>query len=296
MRTLIVVLSEGPEIVANNIWMTAKQLDTSKLKSIITNNVNDVGDASHSIVTTVCLDQPQPEAGIRYRSRDTPEQAIAGHIAMEALLGSHGKAVYVDHIHLLETFSKIPGARTSAGWVWEHWAHAQICKGGNFTLDPITFQEPTRASERSNPTDQQTPISDTTQPIQISIPPLNIHRFDAKDQTSTTCGDEYFIPTNKNNATFDAFFHHQSDSIGQSCGIGLQMTLSDTHSLNAKGLKALHDRLQARTCTRHMYVVVIRKGRGFKNFKPTPSSSQHQQFRFFTMELDLPVGMYPFLP
>ena len=294
MRTLVEVLSTGPEPVTKQIWMTASQLDTSKLKSMITSNVNDVGNAYHSIVTTVCLDQPQPEAGIKYRSRDTPEQAIAGRIAMEALLGSHGKAVYVDLIHLLETFSKIPGARASAGWVWEHWAHAQIRKGGNFTLKPITFKQPTRIVERSN---RKTPISDTTQSIRISIPSLNIGCFDVNESTDATCKDQYFIPASKNNATFDAFFHYESDGTGQPpCGIGLQMTLSGTHSLKAEGLKALYDRLQARTATRHMYVVVIRRGHGFKKFKPTPSLTQQRRFRFFTMELDLPTGMYLFLP
>jgi len=296
MRTLGEVLLKSRQSVDDAIWTTVVQLDASKLKSLITSNVDAVGDASHSIVTMFCTNQPQTDKEIPYHSSDTPVRTIASPVVMNLLIRAHGKRVYVEVAQFLEMFSKIPRTRASAGWVWEHWVHAKISDGGDYTLQPITFQQPTRASERSNPTDQQTPISDTTQSIQISIPPLNIQCFDTKSLTSTTCGDEYFIPTSKNNATFDAFFHYRSEIIGQSCGIGLQMTLSDTHSLKAKGLKELYDRLQARTPTRHMFVVVIRRGHGFKNFKPTPTPTQLRQFRFFTMELDLPVGMYLFLP
>ena len=260
----------------------AKQLDASKLKSLITSNVDAVGDASHSIITTFCVKQPQPNDENAYLSSDNPSQNLAGPVVMNALLRAHGKAAYEELIYFPDTFSKIPETRASAGWLWEHWANAQISDGGDFTLKPIAFEQPTS-------------ISDMTQPIQISIPSLKICCFGANEPTPATCGI-YFIPINKNNATFDAFFHYQPGDPEQSCGIGLQMTLSDTHSLKAKGLKSLYDRLQARQDTQHMYVVVIREGHNFKNFKPTPSRTQQKRFRFFTMELALPTGMYLFLP
>ena len=115
--------------------------------------------------------------------------------------------------------------------------------------------------------------------------------FDIKELPSATRDHlQYFIPASENNATFDAFFHSER------CGIGLQMTLSDAHDLKVDGLNKLYDRLQARQRTKHMYVVVIRKGHRFKNFKPTPTPEQQERFRFFTMELELPAGMCLFLP
>ena len=289
MRTLALVLSNDAENVDKRISTTADQLVTSKLKRIISSNVSAVGDASRSIVTTVCPKRPQPNEETAYRLSDAPEQIVASPTVMNALLRAHGTAVYVDLIHLVETFSKIPAARASAGWVWEHWANAQIRKGGNFILNPITFEQPTKATRQSNPT---TTISDTTQPFSIHIPRMDIRCFDAKEAHSVTIDDKYFIPASKNNATFDAFFHTEH------YGIGLQMTLSDTHSLNADGLKKLHDRLEARrqTNTQHLFIVVVRKGHRFKNFTPTPTPKQQQQFRFLTMQLELPAGMCLFLP
>jgi len=287
MRTLTLVLdSKTRKSVDHMISRTADHLETSKLRSIITGHVNVVGDASHSIVTTVCLQQPQPDDPEYYAS-DTPKETLVSPIVMRALLCAHGIAAYEHLIHFLDTFSKIPQARASTGWVWEHWANAQICKGGTFRLEPITFKQPARSTNREK---ISTPISDTTQPIFISISPRTIHCFDDKESPSTTVGNDYFIPARQNNAIFDAFFHSED------YGIGLQMTLSDTHSLKAGGLKKLHDRLQARKITQHMYVVVIRRGHKFKNFKPNPTPKQRDQFQFFTMELEVPVGMCLFLP
>jgi len=75
------------------------------------------------------------------------------------------------------------------------------------------------------------------------------------------------------------------------------MTLSDTHSLNDDGLKDLHRRLQILhdQPTQHWFVVVIPKGYGIKKFKDNPVKKQQEQFRFFTMELELDAGMCPFL-
>jgi len=286
MRTLALVLSGNSEIVDKKISMAAVQTKPRDLRNFAASNLEAVTDASHTIVTTWHPKQPQPNES-KYLSDDIPEQVIVSPIVMSALLHAHGKAIYSKLVHLLAIFSSIPEARASAGWIWEHWANAQISGGGDFILKPITFKQPTGTTTQSEPTS----ASDTTGPISIRIPPLKISLFDVKTRLSVTCNsDYYFIPASKNNATFDAFFHHKDN------GIGLQMTLSDNHSLNADGLKKLYDRLQARKETQHIYVVVVRKGHTFKNFKPTPTPIQQKRFRFFTLELELPPGMCLFLP
>jgi len=271
MRTLALVLSNGPKSVDKMIWDMANKFTPAQLRSTIASNLDAVGDPSHTIATTVCLEQPPSD----YLGSDTPNQMIASSVVMNALLRAHGRATYTELIHLLAMFSSIPEARASAGWVWEHWANAQISKGGDFILNPITFDQPMAQSG----------------PTTISVPPLTIRFFNAKEPPSDTRDSHYFfIPASKNNATFDAFLHHKVN------GIGLQMTLSDAHSLKTDGLKKLYDRLQAYQQAQHMYVVVIPKGHTFKNFNPTPTPSQQKRFRFFTLELELPGGMCLFLP
>jgi len=129
MRTLANVLSGREASVEERILKIAEQVDNGRLRSMVTSNMETVGDISRGLVTTTYLQQPQPGQK-RHRTSDVTQDTIVGHAAWNALLHAHGKAVYMDLIHLIETFSKIPQAAPSVGWLWEHWANASICKGG----------------------------------------------------------------------------------------------------------------------------------------------------------------------
>jgi len=127
----------------------------------------------------------------------------------------------------------------------------------------------------------------------ILVNKLDVYCFGAQERPQATSAlTNYYVPSSRRNAACDAFFHHEGR------GVGLQMTLSETHSLNAEGLNDLYNRLQypGGHTTQHWYVVVIRKGCQLKKFESRPNDAQLAKFRFFTMELELPTGMRPFLP
>jgi len=274
MRTLAIVLSGKEGSVEKRILKIAEQVDNGRLRSMVTSNMETVGDISHELVTTTCLRQPQPGEGL-YHGSDNARDIIAGHTAWDALLRAHGKAVYTDLIHLIETFTKIPQAAPSAGWLWEHWANASICKGGYFTLKPIALPRSSKNTRQNQPPDRGETTTEVEEAAQtISVNELELHCFGAQEPPSATSAPtRYFVPSSQRNATYeyDAFFHHEGR------GIGLQMTLGGTHRLNPDGLKDLYDRLQYPYAqpTQHWFVVVIRKGCQFKTFEPSPCWARH---------------------
>jgi len=244
---------------------------------MVVNNVELLADAPHSIVTTVCIDQPKYGASA-YLFSDTPAQTIAGRVAWGELLRTHGKAVYVELTHLFDTFSRVPQARGSAGWIWEQYVDKRITEGGTFTVRPIPPNPANPALPDQAPTEEET----------FTILPLTLHLFDDKVQLSATSDrSQYFIPNRNNNPTFDSFLYSET------VGIGLQMTLSNTHSLKPKGLNKLYKRLryQNQGNNKPWFVVVIRKGHTC-TLNPSPTGRQLAQFRFFTMELELPPSVY----
>ena len=92
MRTLAEVLSSGKDGVDKKISKTAELVDATRLKSMVTSNMKAVEDISHSLVTTMCLQQPN-RGEPSYRTSDVTDDIIAGPIAWRALVVAHGKAV-----------------------------------------------------------------------------------------------------------------------------------------------------------------------------------------------------------
>jgi len=94
------------------------------------------------------------------------------------------------------------------------------------------------------------------------------------------------MPNKKNNAAFDSYFFNQD------VGIGLQVTIASTHSLDGDGLKNLRARLKNPNdgVAKSWLVAVIPKGQAFR-YTPGPSKYALKRFYFFTLELSPPDGV-----
>ena len=163
----------------------------------------------------------------------------------------------------------MPQSRGFSGWIWEHWVHARMIKGGVFTLHRTYFPSNT---EHINQVDE--PPAITT----ISIPSLTPRYFNEKEQFPRSTS-EYVIPNKKTNAAFDSLFL-------QTRGIGIQITIEPTHSLNEGGFKnpwtCLHD--PHNSATKPWFVTVFPKGQSF-SYSPRPSQLDLKWFFLFTIEL-----------
>ncbi len=51
--------------------------------------------------------------------------------------------------HLPAIFAKISQARGSAGWLREHWINAKMMKGGQFTLQRIHCEVPSKQTRQT---------------------------------------------------------------------------------------------------------------------------------------------------
>jgi len=122
-------------------------------------------------------------------------------------------------------------------------------------------------------------------PSQFPSNPRNPIYFNDTEQLSRDTL-EYFIPNKKNNATFDSYLFHD----GQ--GIGLQVTIAPTHSLNSEGLRNLRQRLvdPNNNATKPWLVAVVPKGQ-ILTYAPPPSPANLKQLSFFKIEIELPDGV-----
>lgn len=261
--------------------MTAKALSPSALREIIALQTETFNEISHTMLKSVCLKQPQVDDK-GYDVNDLLEVTVAGPVVWRALVAAHKAVAYVELVHMLEIFAKIPQARGSGGWLWEHWIHAKMMEGGEFTLQQIYCHLPMKETRQTVLVDQKEAISTT---VQISIPPLTPLFFN-DDQDTSRDTSTYFLPTKTTHAGFDAFlFHHDQ-------GIGFQITIASTHSLNDDGLKSLRKRL---LCPDNKegtpwFVAIIPKGQHFQ-YMPAPGTNDLQQFHFYKLEIALPDGM-----
>jgi hypothetical protein len=86
----------------------------------------------------------------------------------------------------------------------------------------------------------------------------------SSDTKSTVEVDQYYIPEESNNPTFDAFLHYNEGSDKRA--IGYQMTIGRDHSFKQVGLGKLRDRARAfqkpmgRSFPAIFFVFVIPKG------------------------------------
>jgi len=142
------------------------------------------------------------------------------------------------------------------------WCHQEIPKLGRLDLIRMVYRNGKLVQ------------GEDTRPI--SIGSLTHQIYTMKD-TLTSDPTKYYVPNEKNNATFDAFCRSNGN------GIGLQMTLATTHSVAPSGLNLLQRRLSANVKMNDYYFVfVIPKGQKFECVAPQSQFG----FTFCTLELD----------
>jgi hypothetical protein len=118
----------------------------------------------------------------------------------------------------------------------------------------------------------------------IQFGTLTHQLYTSKDDAElTVCRDKYYIPSESNNATFDAFFRCEEEQTG----ICLQMTFQTRHSLAESGLSVSEERPSA---AKESYF--IPKGQKFECKLPSPK--WRTAFTFFILVLD--DGKYYWLP
>lgn len=271
IRSLIQVLDSGPDSLEAEIASKIDPLVSATLVNLIRHDAENSVDMSHSLIVSRCLEQPAPGTD-KYLSGDVLHSAIASPTVWRLLLNIRGRKVYSEQTNILELFRKIPEMASSAGWLWESLCHSIISKGGKFTLRGMD-----EIDKALVPSDRTTILS---------LERLEPLYFTSSDSLKFTSGlHNYFVPTYGNNPTFDSFFHLQS------VGVGFQMTLGRTHTLNPKGLRMLNGRLGALDKANEpkrekWFVFVIREGSSFRCAKP--SALQMKRFKFFTLELEPP--------
>ena len=121
-------------------------------------------------------------------------------------------------------------------------------------------------------------MEDPTHTTTLYPASLTTHIFTSRDLNLTTRDPaKYFIPFAYNNPTFDSFFR-----CGE-VGVGLQMTISEEHTLDIKGLCMIYGRLMH--SAEQVFVFVIPPGRKFRCKKPTPTYMAW--FKCFTLNLPM---------
>jgi len=225
MRTLKAVLlakedAEVKEIIRQRI----NQLSLSDVHGMIDADTEVSSHASHSIITSLCLDQPTPDEE-RYERSDRVHRYVSSPAVWEALNDRHGELLYSE-IKLTTGLSQ-RALETSpmAGYLWEAYCHARISAGGVFTLIPMAVRGTNL-------------VPCHTMPKPITIGHLTRTKFGPGDPAASTQEDtKYYIPSASNNAIFNAFLFSKSKQIA------LQTTISSSHSLSPRALEGLDKRL-----------------------------------------------------
>jgi len=137
-----------------------------------------------------CLGRPQPRQPSYFRS-DIPEHSIPSIFVLEALYLRSGKSLFAKASLMSGLFQRVPQAASTAGWLWEGQCHNRICRGGSFTLVPMTAKGNHLVQDQTK--SQELEITGMT-PIVFSNKELTCHR------------GQYYVPIASNNPMFDAFF------------------------------------------------------------------------------------------
>ena len=271
IRSLIEVLHDGPRFLEDDTAERISHFGTLRLYDLIRDDQESA--VCHTLTLGRCLEQPRPGTSA-YANSDVLDSVVASHAVWKTLVSRRGRKVYTELANMLDLFRKVPEMAPSAGWLWESLCHDSIRIGGILPLREMV-EEPGAL----------VPLGRV---VRLPLLQLAPEYFEAERTIERTCDlHKYYIPNHGNNPTFDAFFHHEH------VGVGLQMTLGRTHTLNPNGLQVLHERLGILGEEREQwFVFVIRRGSTFRCTKP--SATQTEKFRFFTLELESPNGEHHF--
>ncbi len=202
MRTLkAVLLVEADVEVKAIIRQKISQLSLSDVDGMLDADTEVSSHASHSIITTLCLDQPTPDDG-RYGKSDPIHRFVSCPAVWEALNDRHGSLLYSKLKLTTRLFQRVPETSSMVGYLWEAYCHPRISAGGVFTLIPMTLQR-----------DHVVPRH--TMPGAITIDHRTRTKFTPDDLTVSTQDDtRYYIPSASNNAIFDALLFSKPKQVG----------------------------------------------------------------------------------
>lgn len=156
MRTLARALL-GPtheRKIKEKITHAVNALSPSTLRKVFSFRTGSLEDVPHAIATIICLERPQPEEE-EYLADDLPKVTFTGPIVWEALRSAHKEMVYEKLTELLAIFAAIPQSRGFGGLLWEHFVHAQLTNGVDFTISRIYSQEPMKETRQTVLTDKR---------------------------------------------------------------------------------------------------------------------------------------------
>ncbi|KIY68430.1 hypothetical protein CYLTODRAFT_489804 [Cylindrobasidium torrendii FP15055 ss-10] len=182
---------------------------------------------------------------------DTELHAVANKHIWRRLMDSQLYRQTHQVSRLFAQLSSVPQAATTAGWLFEAMAHRHICEGKPVFLTPLEYK-----GNRLQPSAER---------VEQNFPILRPSIFNGKATTDHTKDKQtYYIPSAANNPAFDAFARPGGR------GIGFQMTLSSTHSLNAGGLQMLRARLKDTDTKKRkaLFAFVVPYGRSFSCSAP----------------------------
>ena len=258
MRTLINVF-EDSQAVENRMDTKLNSLGLDAIAKML---VEDTTGSDQ--ITTLCIGQPEPDDE-GYSKSDKVCHTLAGAVVYKKLIELYGRNRYKEVRNMASVFGRIGPAASAGGWLWEGWCHDQIPSQPYLDLIPMV-------------NDGNNLVLSNQQLEKIKMGRLTHQSYTRKDTMDCTSDTgKYYIPNERNNATFDAFFRCEEEQTG----IGLQMTIGTGHSLSDSGLRDLEKRLE-KAKKRH-FVFVIPKGQQFKLKQPAPK--WQSVFRFFTLAL-----------
>ena len=268
LRTLRQILIQQKEsAVIEQITEKVKALSLTDVRSMLSTEFETTEQTSHSIIMTLCPEQPQSDADENYLQGDIGKRTLSCDLVFKLLLQKHGTAFYKDAQYFARLFATVPQTSASAGHLWEQQCHLVIPSLPHIDLIPMKVYKnklvPTTAKKG-----EQVMIAKP-------IPEVHTKRATLKYTANPKC---YWIPLSSNNATFDAFFRCGPK------GIGLQMTLGTHHSLIPSGLEELRDRLWATKAEDLYFVFVIPKGQVFSC--PKPDDDWLSVFTFYILEME----------
>ncbi|KAI0792595.1 hypothetical protein C8Q75DRAFT_753594 [Abortiporus biennis] len=269
IRVLIEFLQDGPRSIEGRVTSALTNLSIHDLRGLV-NNPMAPSETSHNIIVTFPKDQPSPTSD-DYLSSDTPTATIASPFVWKELLTMAAFREYEEMKALYQHLSRVPQAGTTNRWLFEAWCHHLLVRGSSLSLIPMD----TKGTQLV-----QGPPSNATL---VQLPRMAPVIFNAKKDALSTTEDianwdepGYYIPSAGNNPAFNSFCRLEN------WGIGFQMTLASTHSLDPGGIKMLYDRLSS--SQQRAFIFVIPKGH---SFRVTPGQRAKAWFKFYTLGLEL---------
>jgi hypothetical protein len=265
MRTLGTILVGREEAsVKTTIRDKITQLDLSTVQQMLQSGSEVTARTSQSIVQTSCRHRPS-EKEDQYLKSDIKQRSISSPAVLDALFEHHGRALFLQRSILLSVFQNIPETASAAGWVWEGQCHRRFCIGGEFTLFAMRVK-----GKR---------LTTGTKRGKLSVGPLETIPLDPGVVTTCDHGG-YYLPTSKNNPTFDACF--LSDVRGQ---VAFQMTISLKHPIKPAGFDKLEE-MRPTGCDKRAFVFVVPAKNADRFSCPKPTEDAQKNFKYYVLPLE----------